>query len=195
MKRIWLPMAILAIGLATPTQAQLSPFSIEGRAGVAVPTGDAADALKTGFSVGANPGHSLLPLLDLYAGYSLQRFGFDDDEEFGDVDADATDSGFSLGARIGLPVTGSIAPWLFGGVLLHQVEIEGREGNLTVSMKSDRSVGFEVGGGVSLPIAPLLSLTPAVRYRRYTADFDFAGETWSEDVTYFAIDLGVRLRF
>lgn len=194
MKRIWIPAAILAVGLAAPAQAQFSPFSIEGRAGAAFPTGDIADGLNTGFSVGANVGYSVMPLLDLYAGYSFQRFGFDDDEEFGEVDADATDSGFSLGARLGLPA-GAISPWVFGGVLLHQVEIEGRDGDVTASMTSDRSVGFEVGGGVALPIAPALSLTPAVRYRRYSTDFDFGGETWSEDITYFTVDVGVRLRF
>ncbi|CAN5497287.1 hypothetical protein BH24GEM3_BH24GEM3_18620 [soil metagenome] len=195
MKTIRTLFAGLALILLAPVALHAqSPLSLEIRGGIAVPMGDFADGAQTGVGFGGTASFQILPVFDVYAGYSWTRFGIDDDGDLDGADVDLTDSGFAVGGRLYLAPIGNIAPWVQGGVLLHQLEISGSEGGVSASVTSDRGVGFEAGGGVAIPVGTNISFMPGVRYRQYPAQFgdddDDAG-----DVQYIALDLGVRLRF
>jgi opacity protein-like surface antigen len=199
--RLVLSAALLAAVVPVAAQAQFAtPFSIEGRAGAVVPIGDFGDTevmgAKTGFGFGVNGAYRVIPMLDLYAGFSWHRFGVEDDPEFGDVNFDLDDSGFEVGARLFVPGMTGISPWVQGGLILQQLKMGGSEGGISASLTSDRAAGFEVGAGAAFPLTPNLSLTPGVRYRQFKAKFDlpFIGSE-SLDVQYLAADLGVQFRF
>ncbi|HUE96038.1 MAG TPA: hypothetical protein VMN39_05235 [Longimicrobiaceae bacterium] len=131
-----------------------------------------------------------MPMVDLYAGASWARFGFDDADE--EADANFTDSGFFAGARVALPA-GPVQPWLRGGVIYNALEVSGEEEGISVSFETDRTVGFEVGGGIGFSVIPMVTITPGVRYRSYSPEFQFGEESGDVDVNYIAIDIGARI--
>lgn len=186
MFRFAVPVLLTSLLLPMHVNAQgMLPISIEARAGAAIPTGDLADYLDTGFGLELNGTLYFTPQIGAYAGYSLAQV------DYSDFDLDGTDSGFSLGILASAPVP-SLAPWVRAGAILHQFEVS--EGS--ASRTSDRGIGFEIGGGFAFPVAPMLSITPGVRYRSYEAEVDLTdlGEgTWQQDVNYLTVDIGARL--
>lgn len=182
----------LAVLVPAAAQAQISPFSVEARVGAAIPTGDFADGVTTGFGFDANVAYRVMPMLELYGGYSWTRFGFDDDEEF-DEDVNMDDSGFAVGARVMFAGVPGIDPWVRGGVILHQLKTSFSEGPVSGSFTTDRAAGFEAAAGVAIPVAPRVALTPAVTFRTYTPKFD--GESFDSSVQYVGLHLGGRISF
>jgi opacity protein-like surface antigen len=194
MKKVIALFVVLGLAIAAPAAVQAqSPFSVEVQAGVVVPTGDFADDFATtGFGFGVHAMYQLTPMFDLYAGYSWQRFGLEEDE-FDGVDVDVDDSGFALGARINLMGMPGFDPWIRAGVILHEIKFSGSEGGFTASFTSDRSVGFEVAAGLAFPVAPRVSIVPAVTFRTYSPEFE--GESLDESVSYFGVHVGGRIAF
>jgi opacity protein-like surface antigen len=191
MKTVKTLFAVLSLAVLAPVALQAqTPFSVEVQAGAVIPTGDFADDFATtGFGFGINAAYRVIPALDIYAGYSWQRFGVDD-AEFDDVDVDLDDSGFALGARLFVPGMATLSPWVRGGVIFHQLKVSGSEGGFSASFTSDRTVGFEVGAGLAFPVAPNFAITPAVLFRTYEPEFE--GES-GDAVSYFGIFVGGSL--
>jgi opacity protein-like surface antigen len=185
----------LGLTLAVMAPAALhaqTPLSVEVQAGVVVPTGDFADDFATtGFGFGINAAYRVMPMLDIYAGYSWQRFGVDEGD-FEDVDVDVDDSGFALGARFNFAMP-ALSPWVRGGLIFHELKVSGSEGGFSASFSSDRTLGFEAGGGIAYPLAPNIDLTPALMFRTYKPEFD--GESSESSVSYFGLFLGGRISF
>lgn len=181
-------VAVLSLGMVTAAQAQLA---VEGRVGVAIPSGDDfGDAASTGFGFEGNVAYGVMPMLELYAGASWARFGVDSDEGE-DVDADFTDLGFAGGARVNIPAA-MVQPWIRGGLIYNRLEISGEEGDVEASFKTDWGVGFEIGGGVAIPVAPTIVITPGIRYRSYSPEASFGEFTDEADVNSIVIDVGAR---
>lgn len=182
--------AVLAVVAASAADAEAQmgiPLSIEGRLDYAVPTGDFDDAVDEGTAWGAGVSLGLRPGLALYGTYSNARFGvgLTDDEE-----PDAEDSGFSVGLTAGIPGGGGrIAPWVGAGAVFHTLELGGVEDGI------DEEVGFEVGGGLAIGVAPNVRLTPAVGYRRYGAELSGLLGGTELDVSYVTAGVGLNLSF
>lgn len=198
---IGLILAGAALGAASPAAAQSAlPLSFEGRGEFAFPTGDFADgdAVDNGAGFGVSAMFRVLPMVGVYAGYERHTFSGDEEGgEFGNVDAELIDSGFSAGAQLMLPLAlAGASPWVKGGVLFHTAEfsgsVEGVPGG--VDFKSDRSTGFEVGAGVEIPLGMVLSFTPGVVYRSYKPTFeDFGGDT-EDAISHLSVGMGLRFR-
>lgn len=193
-------LAALALACAPQANAQISlPLSVEVRGAAAFPTGDFGDndVIDTGYGFEVIGKYAVTPGLAIYGGYDRFSFGLDEDIE---TDTDVTDSGFVLGGQLSLPLSGMtrFTPWLRAGAIYNQLSIEGSENNVSVKIESDRSLGFEVGGGLAIPLGQVVSITPGVRYRAYSADFDFSdfGEDEnSTDVSYITAGVGLSFRF
>lgn len=182
--------AVLAAVAASAVDASAQmgiPLSVEGRLDYAVPTGDFDDAVDEGTSIGGGVSLGIQPGLALYGTYSNTRFGVgltSDDEP------DAEDSGFSVGLTAALPGGGArVAPWVGAGAVFHTLELGGVEAGV------DESVGFEVGGGVALGIAPHVRLTPGVGYRRYSTEIEGLLGDAELDVSYFTAGVGLNIAF
>src|ERR1700741_3142263 len=155
-----LAAAALLPGPASAQIPHFPPFAFEGRAGVAVPTGDLGDAAGTGFAVGGSITYHALPLVGLYAGASPAQFPADAD------DGDFKDAGFEVGARIGIPTPLiPIDPWIKAGAVFHQLELRGT----AADDFDDWGTGFEVGAGLGFGFGPI-SITPGVTYVSYKVD-------------------------
>lgn len=198
-------MSTVAIALTTalvsaPAAAQgLLPFSVEVRAGAAFPTGDFGENedVETGFGFEVNAKYQMIPLIAVYAGYDRYTFGGNTEGLAEDVEAETVDSGLALGLQASIPlavVTG-LSPWVRGGVIYNQASAEISDGTSAITIESEQTLGFEVGGGLSIPLGPAISVTPGVRYRAYSPEFEFGGETTEGDLSYVAAEVGLSLSF
>lgn len=198
MKAIRVVLPALCVGLAAPAAVNAQsvvPLSVEGHLGVGVPTGDFGEAADPSYGLGATVTYDLAPMIGIRAGYSYQRFGFSEDNpEAGDGDADYSDSGFALGLELSPVLTPGLNLLLHADAILHQMKISGSEDAVSLSVTSDRSLGFDVGAGVAFPVGPRVSIVPRVRYRQYDAEFDFEGEDGEGSISYFAAGLGLRVQ-
>lgn len=183
-KTMFASVAAAIVLVAGEANAQLGiPLSVEGRLDYAVPVGDFDDAVDAGTSWGAGVSFAVSPGLAIYGTYGQTRFQIEDS------DIDVSDDGFSAGLTAGLPVMGGISPWIGAGVLVHTLEVDGDNEGI------DQDVGFEVGGGLAIPLARNIRLTPGVGYRQYGVDVGSLIGSTEFDVQYFTAGVGLNLTF
>jgi hypothetical protein len=193
-------VALAAVALAGSAQAQaipVSPFSVEVRGGLAFPTGELDDVAESGITVGANGTYMFTPMLGLYAGFTYNAFGLPEEADELDVDGSINTYGFDAGVKAmfatpTLPVT----PFLKGGLVYHKAEVDIEGLDLGDEDETDFGLGFEVGGGVMVPLGPRLSFTPAVSYTSFKPSYE--GDEDDDEVdnlTSFRVDVGLNIRF
>ena len=191
--RPWCSMLLclpVMLAIAAPAVAQLAglagtPLSVEGRLFAGFPTGDFGDGdLETGLGFGVEAAYNFLPALAVYGGYSRVSFGVDDVD-----DVNVVDSGFDFGLRYTLPAMGSLSPFLRGGLVYHELEVDA-DGQ---DESTDRGLGFDIGGGIAIPLTPRFSLNPMVNYLRYSADIN--GRNDDFDVSYLGLGVSLAFRF
>lgn len=179
----------LVLGTVAPAAGQLAglagtPLLIEGRVFAGFPTGDfgEGDDLDTGLGFGVEAAYNVTPSLAVFAGYSRLRFGVE-----GEGDFDLVDSGLDAGLRYTLPVVGSLRPYLRGGLVYHELEIDRPNGNSS----TDYGLGFDIGGGLAVPLSPRFSIQPSISYVAYSSEVDGA----DFDVSYFTLGTSLAYRF
>lgn len=187
---------VAATALAAPAHAQLpnvTPFSFEVRGGLAFPMGEFGEgddgedgAIKSGTTLGANATFHFMPMLGIYAGYTRNQFDID-----GLDDSSVIDQGFEGGIRVAIPTPLiPIDPYVKAGLVYHTLEYS--DVPILGDIKTDNSLGFEVGAGVGIGLGPKLSFTPQVTYTRYEPKFDDEGLDFN--VEHIRVDVGLRLR-
>jgi hypothetical protein len=176
-----LPTLLIASALVVaPLSAQSRNVSLEGRVGTSIPVGDLSDG---GAESGLLAEGELIftPSLNLsvFAGLGMHTFnceGEDECEEF-------SSRGLHGGLKYLFGRSGTATPWLRGGLMLHEAEVGETD--------SGFSLGFEGGGGIDLALTPRFSLTPALRYHQYEADFGAS----SIDMSWVSLALGAHFHF
>ena len=169
--------AAAALAFAGGAEAQTrSPLSVEVRGGLAFPTGSFAGfegGLSNAYTLGANARFQVTPMLGIYGGYSFTAFSRD-------AGGTGVDVAGPEGGVVASFTGGSVSPFVKGGVVYHSIDDQhGHE--------VERNLGFEVGGGVEIPLGPTISFTPAVSYTAIPSN-----ET---DVSHVKADVGMRFRF
>jgi hypothetical protein len=163
----------------TPGAAQLAglagtPVGVEGRLFAAIPTGDFGNNLGTGLGWGVEGTFNFTPRLAVYGGYSRAEFDVE-----GTGAGEVRDAGLNLGLRGTLPALGPLSPFLRGGLVYHE---------LSGARTSDDELGFELGGGIAVPISPRLSINPALSYLQYSPDS-------GSNVSYLSLGASLMFRF
>jgi opacity protein-like surface antigen len=189
-KAVFATVAVaLALG-AGEAKAQLGiPLSVEGRVDYAVPVRDFDDLADEGISWGAGVSLGVSPGIGVYGTYSQTEFELADFE-----DAQVQDAGFSVGLTTALPtMSPGISPWVGAGLVIHQFELDTEDGDEDDGI--DEDLGFEVGGGLAVRLAPNVRLTPGIGYRQYGVDVGTLLGTAEFDVTYFTAGVGLNISF
>ncbi|HEY0037591.1 MAG TPA: outer membrane beta-barrel protein [Longimicrobium sp.] len=203
-------LAIAAATSAGAAEAQsipTTPFSLEVRGGLAVPTGDFEDAVENGYSLGANGTYMFTPQLGVYAGVTFNSFGITDEVEAFGIEGSVRDYGLDAGVKaVFATPTLPVSPFIRGGLVYHKADlrIEGdfldEFGIEDDDLESDYGLGFELGGGIMIPLGPRLSFTPAVIYTSYEPGTDDETEGAEDlgngdNLTHFRVDVGLNIRF
>jgi hypothetical protein len=185
-----LPLLLLA-GRPALAQSQ-SRWSLEATGDAAIPTRTLAGAdLKTGGGFGANARYRFMPHLAAYAGWEwhLQQT----EQLLAGETLDLNDNGYTLGLRFEHPLVARTAGWLRAGGLANHIEIENADG--VIIQDTGHGLGWEVGGGLTFPIAPRFALMPGVRYRTLSSDVEFGGSTKSSTLSYVTMGIGLAYTF
>lgn len=183
--------ALLVLTSAAAAQAQ-GRFDIELRGGAAFPTRDLGDAtLKTGGGAEATVGVRLLPHLHVYGGWDY--FSFVMDKPLAGNKYDVEETGYAFGMAFRHPLYNQVGGWVRGGGLYSHIELENTAGDIVVD--SGHELGWEVGGGLSVPVGSGFSVTPGVRYRSLSTDLAIGSTTVPVDLGYVAAEVGVRWTF
>jgi opacity protein-like surface antigen len=105
--------------------------------------------------------------------------------------------GFGLGGTLSYRIQfADASPVLFrieAGATYKHIEIESQAGGIVAD--SGHSLGFEAGGGVVVRVGPSWRLTPTVRFRSLSADFELPGVTTKSDMRYGGLELGLTYQF
>lgn len=195
MRRYTMGFAMLFLFLgATFLQAQ-DPWTLDVRAGVAVPTQDIGeDDLDTGFGFEGTIAYRVLPHLSVYGGWDWHKFG--SDASFAGTDADFEETGYAFGLRFEHPFAGESGDGpafrLRGGATINHLEVEDPNGDLVAD--SDHGLGWEAGAGITVPLSDDWQLSPGARYRSLSRDLTIDGVTTEVDLRYVALELGVTWR-
>lgn len=198
MKRwsIFLALGISVVLLPT-LEAQTVAFEL--RAGGTLPIGAAIEngvefGDAPGLAVAGGIGFTVSPSVSLLGGYSQHSFGCE-------PACTLRGSGLEAGVRLGVPSPLPLAPWLYAGALLHRLDLRTTAGAGEPNrFVASTSTGFQLGGGVSVPLRQGVALVPGARYVTYDVrlgeadDEGIPGASADLRVQYFVIDLGVRFQ-
>jgi len=206
MKVKWKCGLIAGLALMTASHAARAQlFYVGVRGGAAIPTGTFSETNSGSveqFLQGAAPGLGYgadagigAGFLGLYA--SIDRIQFECVNDPCGASGRYKLSGASGGVRLGVPLFPLIKPWVKGGIVVH--DLAGTPGDASgTRIETIRRPGYEVGGGIDIPVAGIFSLTPQVRYIRQRLKYRLepAGTTATNarDVNYYTFDIAFRLR-
>lgn len=173
--------------LATPALAQklASPLSFTVFAGAAIPVGDGADNVNTGFTVGgaADLRAPATPLGARLEG-SYSRYGAKGLSGTG-ISGHVSDLGANLNLVLWMPMSipSPITPYLTAGPSFSRLEGSVTDGSASFS-RTENHWGFNVGGGIDVGLGGLAVRIDA-RYKRISTD----------DSPYQSIPVTFGLRF
>jgi hypothetical protein len=149
-------VALFGVPHLAHAQVQVSG---EGRVGVTFPTGDlSSEGAEAGLGLGAEMLFSFQRNLSAYVG--IHRHGFSCDSDC-DVGRNPRSTGVGAGLKFVLPSPRDALVWARGGIVANRLSTNDDAG--------PRNVGFELGTGVDMPIAPRLYLVPNLGFISHDA--------------------------
>lgn len=163
MKRLILGASVVALSLVAAPTAQ-AQVGLGVSAGLSMPTGDFADAVKSGYSVNGLIGFAM-PLSPLGFRGEVGYNAWDGKENSG-FDG-TTWSSLSGTANLVLQVPGMIVakPYVIGGLGAHRFKFD----DGTSDVNSETKLGWNVGGGIKLGLGTLNTMLEA-RYVTINAE-------------------------
>ena len=191
MLRTILSLTVAAAIAAPWSAAAQGRWSWELDAGPAIPTARLAGAeLDPGFGFGANVRYALYEHVSAYAGWEWHRFRTD-----GLLGSDALhveDTGYAFGLRWDHPLRGRTLGWVRAGGLANHMELEQDD---DVIGDTGHGLGWEVGGGIAIPLGRRTMVTPGVRWRSFARDIELGGTSRSGTLSYVTVGAGLAVRF
>ncbi len=146
---------IAAVAPAARAQGSSNPFQIGGAAGIAFPTGDLGNVANTGYNVtlalGYNP-----PAAPVGLRFEAAYNEFGNQVGSGNINIAA----FTANAVFALPASG-FTPYLIGGAGLYRTGA-----NAFGNSGSENDFGFNIGGGVKLPLSNSFETFVEARFNR-----------------------------
>ena len=163
-------LAVLVAGLLTAAPAVSHAQSVSIAGGLALPVGDLADDVQSGFNgtIGLNFGAPLIPVGARIEG-SYNGFNFKNN-----IDGDVRVMSLTANAIVGMGM-----PYLIGGVGYYDARVKIG----TLPDASDGGAGFNIGAGLSFPL-PSLSPFVEIRYHQMLGDND--------DIKFVPITFGIK---
>ena len=146
---------IAAVAPAARAQSSSNPFQIGGAAGIAFPTGDLGNAANTGYNVTLAVGYNP-PAAPVGLRFEAAYNEFGNQIGSGNLNIAA----FTANAVFALPASG-FTPYLIGGAGLYRTGA-----NTFGNSASENDFGFNVGGGVKLPLSNSFETFVEARFNR-----------------------------
>lgn len=191
--RLFLATAVLTILSISGFAQNNKHFGVELNGGASFATQKLSDAkLNTGFGFEGILQYHVIPQAGIYAGWGWNRFGADD--SFAGKDVCFEETGYVLGLqfRQALGNTGTTA-FLRAGSLYSHIEIENADGDIIKD--TGHGFGWQVAGGVEIPLGSNWSVTPGVKFNSLNRDVDLEGVSHELKHNYISARVGIVKRF
>ena len=184
-------LAIVLVCISQITFAQ-DRWSFEVRPGVNFATKKLGEAnLKTGYGFEGALAYRFMPHLAVYAGWSWNKFG--SDQQMNGSSLNFEETGYTYGLQFIHPVGESkISILARVGGLANHIEVE--EGDDIIA-DSGHGFGWQVEGGLAIPLGEKWRLMPSVRYRSLSRDITIETVNASVDLNYLSVGMGIALKF
>jgi opacity protein-like surface antigen len=205
MKSAWFAASSLAL-IASSVSAQSISIALRGTG--SVPTGSFAETqttsssqntaliegAKNGFGYGLDVAIGLGPIA-AYAGFDHVKF--DCETSTCKTDGKYTLEGATVGVKLAIPLASRFRPYVRGGVTFHDLA-GGYGGSNANVLTTERTPGYEIGGGFDYALLSIISLTPQVRYVGHNFKAKIPGvitPTTANDqgANYLSFDLGLSV--
>jgi opacity protein-like surface antigen len=151
--------AMLAVGIPVSAQGY-NPFQIGAAAGIAFPTGDLGNVANTGYDVAVMVGYKPQDTpIGVRAEAAYNQFG---SKVF---NGNVSIPSFTGNLVFGLP-TGMLSPYVIGGAGLYRTNVNVNGGGSA----GENHFGFNVGGGIKIPLSTSFETFVEARYNRVTVN-------------------------
>jgi len=163
-------------------------FGFEINAGISHATSEIGDAdLGTGVGFEGVFHYRILEHTGIYLGWGWKHFP--SESSFAGNDVEFEETGYIYGIQFKHPFGKSGLSYILraGGIWNH-LELENSAGDITYD--TGHGAGWQVSGGVEIPLWQKWSLTPTVKYSSLNRDFETDMENFSADLNYVALHIG-----
>ena len=141
------------------------PFSLGLSGGASIPTGDLSDYVNTGYNVG---GHVALATPTLPIGFRGD-VNYDNFGAKGSGNSNVHVWSYTANAVYDVPTMTGIRPYIIGGIGGFTPGSSTSAGSTTYSASGSTKFGFDVGGGLTIPLSGFNAFIEA-RYNHFNND-------------------------
>ena len=165
-----------AVAGAQGVTSATKPFSLGISGGASIPTGDLSNYTNTGYNVGGHValGTPALPI-SFRGDVNYDNFGAK-----GSGNSNAHIWSYTANAVYEVPTMTGIRPYVIGGIGGFTPGASYTSGNTTVSASSSTQFGYDVGGGITIPLSGFNTFIEA-RYNHFN---DNGGSTSFIPITF-----------
>ncbi len=190
---VLMAIALIIVSLNCKAQEKTSRLGFELNSGVSVATNKLNGTdLNTGFGFEGIFNFRILPHAGVYAGWGWNRLGADN--SFAGSDVCFEETGYVFGLEFKHPFFNSpLSYYLRAGGLYNHIETENSDGDIIND--SGHGLGYQLAGGINLPLSTKWSLTPGIKYNSLSRDTDFEGETIQLNHNYLSFRIGINKKF
>lgn len=185
-------MLIVIVLVAVTAKAQ-KKWSFDIRPGVNFATKELGNTdLKTGFGFEGNLSYRMLPYLGAYAGWGWNRFSAE--QSFMGSNLDFEETGYSLGLQFGQNFKKSEIGYIIkGGGTYNHIETENNNGDIIND--TGHGLGWQIGAGITVPVAKRWTLVPEVRYRSLSRTMGTGDGRRDVQLNYVSTGIGISYSF
>jgi opacity protein-like surface antigen len=163
-------IAAIAVSTATVASAQSAisatkPFSIGISGGASIPTGDLSNDVNTGYNVGGHLGLGAPAIPISFRG----DVNYDEFGAKGAGNSNAHVWSYTANAVYEVPTMTGIRPYVIGGIGGFTPAVSYSTEGSTYTASGGTKFGFDVGGGLTIPLAGFNAFVEA-RYNRFNDD-------------------------
>ena len=158
--------AAAAIAVAAPSaKAQdFNPFQIGASGGIAFPLSDLGNAVNTGYNIGVHVGFkSQFSPIAVRAEAAYNQFGFKNGIVGTNNNGSLNIPAFTGNLIFALPLPIPFSPYAIGGAGLYRPSTTF---NGTGSNNAENDFGFNIGGGIKIPLSSSFETFVEARYHR-----------------------------
>ncbi|WP_158237248.1 outer membrane beta-barrel protein [Aquimarina sp. MAR_2010_214] len=168
-------------------------WSVEFRPGLNFPTQNIGNVnLGIGFGFDATVSYRFVPHFTGYVGWGWSQF--QSDEPFGESSMYFEETGYTFGVQFTYPINDTRLSYLIrSGFIYNCIEIENNNENTTV--KTDHSLGWQIGVGIDYKLDDRWSLRPMLGYSSLSSDIETNILTTNLDLNYISFGVGILWGF
>lgn len=184
-------LTVLSVNSIAQESDKRFGFELSGGASFATQKLGGAD-LNTGLGFEGIFHYRFMPHLGVYAGWGWNKFAADKSAIGADLDFEET--GYVVGLQFKHPIGSSpMSYYVRAGGLYNHIEVENDEGDIIHD--TGHGFGWQLAGGIDIPLGKNWSLTPGVKFNALSRDLDEDGVSTALDLNYLSVRVGILKKF